>query len=319
VAGDAAFLGLGAVRNHRSLVGSAGWNFAAANESYIGNTPWMDVTTQNGVTVTKVASGVGDDGLPFVDYTVAGEALANGVIQLYLSSMSRTSFTAGQTWTVSILAQIIAGTVPTATGTGVRLEINGEATTGVFLQNISSVSYRPTTETVVAHTGTLTTAGIQQTRCGVALRTDAGVSVNYTIRIKALQFELGTARTNGRLRELSPAEVHSVIADGGMLPLGALGITGSLAATGWQRLPSGLIFQWGRTASTGSSVAITFPVAFPNTCFQGFATPHQSAAFAGTGVLGAYFQATSAAGATITNDQSGSVSATPVQWLAIGN
>ncbi|MFN3606729.1 MAG: gp53-like domain-containing protein [Cypionkella sp.] len=269
--------------------------------------------------MTKIASGVGDDGLPFVDYTAAGEASASGVIQLYLSSMSRAAFAAGQTWTVSILAQIIAGTVPTATGTGVRLEINGETTAGIFLQNISSVSHRPTTETVVSHTATLTAAGIQQTRCGVALRTDAGVSVNYTIRIKALQFELGTARTNGRLRELSPADVHSVIADGGVLPLGALGLTGALAAAGWQRLPSGLIFQWGRTASTGSSVAITFPIAFPNACFQGFATPFYNTSFAGTGVLGAYFQATSAAGATITNDQSGSVSATAVQWLAIGN
>lgn len=43
----------------------------------------------------------------------------------------------------------------------------------------------------------------------------------------------------------------------------------SLAASGYQKLPGGLIFQWGTTASIASSVSsgtITFPIAFPNDC-----------------------------------------------------
>ncbi|WNF52986.1 phage tail protein [Pseudomonas sp. SG20052] len=40
----------------------------------------------------------------------------------------------------------------------------------------------------------------------------------------------------------------------------------SLLSSGYQKLPSGLILQWGYSASTTTSVAATFPVAFPNRC-----------------------------------------------------
>lgn len=45
----------------------------------------------------------------------------------------------------------------------------------------------------------------------------------------------------------------------------------SLAGTGWQKLPSGLIIQWGNfsaSATIGNSVAVTFPITFPNGCRQ---------------------------------------------------
>lgn len=42
---------------------------------------------------------------------------------------------------------------------------------------------------------------------------------------------------------------------------------GSVASPGWQKLPSGLILQWGNNSfSTGGS-AITFPIAFPNSLY----------------------------------------------------
>jgi hypothetical protein len=41
--------------------------------------------------------------------------------------------------------------------------------------------------------------------------------------------------------------------------------TQSLAANGWQRLPSGFIIQWGTFVNTAT---VTFPIAFPNACFQ---------------------------------------------------
>ena len=40
----------------------------------------------------------------------------------------------------------------------------------------------------------------------------------------------------------------------------------SLAANGWQKLPSGLIIQWGATAF-GVNAPVTFPIAFPNQTF----------------------------------------------------
>lgn len=44
----------------------------------------------------------------------------------------------------------------------------------------------------------------------------------------------------------------------------------SLAASGYQKLPSGLIVQWGSNTFTSNGVnnqAVTFPIAFPNSCF----------------------------------------------------
>lgn len=40
----------------------------------------------------------------------------------------------------------------------------------------------------------------------------------------------------------------------------------SLAASGYQRLPSGLIIQWGQVAATPSSQTFSFPIAFPTVC-----------------------------------------------------
>jgi hypothetical protein len=44
----------------------------------------------------------------------------------------------------------------------------------------------------------------------------------------------------------------------------------SLAASGYQKLGSGLYIQWGVTGSipTSTNTAITFPIAFPNACLQ---------------------------------------------------
>ncbi|MFV0422052.1 gp53-like domain-containing protein [Oleidesulfovibrio sp.] len=42
------------------------------------------------------------------------------------------------------------------------------------------------------------------------------------------------------------------------------------AESGWQKLPSGLILQWGFSAQNalGSSVPVVFPITFPNQCFS---------------------------------------------------
>ena len=42
---------------------------------------------------------------------------------------------------------------------------------------------------------------------------------------------------------------------------------GSLGVSGYQRLPNGMILQWGRVTNTSSGTGtVTFPVAFPNAC-----------------------------------------------------
>lgn len=45
------------------------------------------------------------------------------------------------------------------------------------------------------------------------------------------------------------------------------GMTVSLAVGGYQKLPSGVIFQWGTVTATVAGAAVTFPITFPNACF----------------------------------------------------
>lgn len=64
------------------------------------------------------------------------------------------------------------------------------------------------------------------------------------------------------------------VVDGVSSLAGSTEFGSSLAANGYQKLPSGLIIQWGTTASTvaAGSVAVTFPIAFPNAAFAAIAT-----------------------------------------------
>jgi|GEM_PF-2954915 len=54
----------------------------------------------------------------------------------------------------------------------------------------------------------------------------------------------------------------------------ALDYQQSFGATGWQKLPSGLILQWGTLTplNSGSTMEIKLPIAFPNATMQAFAT-----------------------------------------------
>ncbi len=53
-----------------------------------------------------------------------------------------------------------------------------------------------------------------------------------------------------------------------------VGFSNSLTTNGWQKLPGGLILQWGAdtTVSTEGPVSISFPIAFPHACFTAVGT-----------------------------------------------
>lgn len=46
------------------------------------------------------------------------------------------------------------------------------------------------------------------------------------------------------------------------------GANQSLSANGYQKLPGGLIIQWGALNTTATNGTVTFPTAFPNACFS---------------------------------------------------
>jgi hypothetical protein len=86
---------------------------------------------------------------------------------------------------------------------------------------------------------------------------------------------------------------------------------GSLWAygNGYQKLPSGLIIQWGMFDSSGPYNVITLPVAFPNDCHSAFAT----ATF--NGDYTARIMSITATSITVNVDNSN----IDFYWLAIGN
>lgn len=96
----------------------------------------------------------------------------------------------------------------------------------------------------------------------------------------------------------------------------------SLLAAGWQKLPSGLIIQWGQVLSNSSGFAPwTYPIAFPNACFQVYATPFVAASannFTLTTIGNPGLTAVTTA-CYVNGVQSSTVGQVGVRYLAIGN
>jgi hypothetical protein len=101
------------------------------------------------------------------------------------------------------------------------------------------------------------------------------VATSYTGTIKAAGSDLMSVSGAGGLSTYSPAvgETFTFIASGGAW----FGYGGtckaafpvSINAAGYQKLPSGLIIQWGGTgASVVGGSTVTFPIAFPNGCLN---------------------------------------------------
>ena len=54
----------------------------------------------------------------------------------------------------------------------------------------------------------------------------------------------------------------------GNIRLGATDFYGNVSSTGWQRLPGGLIIQWGTDTKTGGDHGVMFPIPFLNAVFS---------------------------------------------------
>jgi hypothetical protein len=94
----------------------------------------------------------------------------------------------------------------------------------------------------------------------------------------------------------------------------------SLATSGYQKLPGGLIIQWGTTANiaANTSVAITLPIAFPNAGL----VPHVSGVNSGAlNTIDNEPQVVSLTATTLTiynHDTTTNNAANPATWFAIG-
>ena len=141
-------------------------------------------------------------------------------------------------------AQAIAARVSTGmvqAGSAILTAISGLASSGIIVRTAAG--------TVAART---LAAGT-----GITVINGGGVTGNPTIALTVASQEGAEAGTDNTAA-MTPLRVAQAI---------AIKSPCSLAAVGWQKLPSGLIMQWG--VVTGVSLAqvyqaVTFPVAFPS-------------------------------------------------------
>jgi hypothetical protein len=89
----------------------------------------------------------------------------------------------------------------------------------------------------------------------------------------------------------------------------------SLSANGYQKLPGGLIIQWGESGSVAndSSIAVTLPISFPSACVSVQITGNKVLATTGAGIQ--TVQSLSTTGFQINNGQD---TAMTFYWIAIG-
>ena len=169
-------------------------NFAIGSGDVGNATYWTTSSTVNGVTVTRIASGIDVDGLPYNDWTVSGTCTATSAINLYLRSQSRLPAIVGSVWTSSVIVKRIAGSAQPF-NCGVRAEAYGETAPSTTNEAYNGNLVDSTTETVSTVTATLVNAATNQAAATVSFRSEIGSTLNATYRIKAFQFEKGSVRT----------------------------------------------------------------------------------------------------------------------------
>ena len=108
---------------------------------------------------------------------------------------------------------------------------------------------------------------------------------------------------------------------GGSASLGATGqFPKALTANGYQKLPSGLILQWGNASTNGSgSASVTFPITFPGVVLSAFATATNSVAANAVANTGTITNSTMLLyGTNGASGSPGSAGVINLNWLAIG-
>jgi len=161
----------------------------------VGNTTyWYGSNASAGITYTKIGSGIDIDGLPYGDFTISGTASTTASPDLYVITNSRAPAALNQVYTCSVISQVIAGTPPPG-GSGTRLDVVGETAPSTIVETSFGSAGVTGTASTKSTTLTVANAATNQVRLRVTEAIASGVTVNYTVRIKALQFELGTART----------------------------------------------------------------------------------------------------------------------------
>ena len=97
---------------------------------------------------------------------------------------------------------------------------------------------------------------------------------------------------------------------------GSLSFGHNLSTNGYQRLPSGLIIQWGNTTATANgTVAITFPISFTSAVQFVQASWTADMGITGTDAISSYGRSVTGVTLRCASNEAGSQ---PLNWVAIG-
>lgn len=157
---------------------------------------WTSTNTVNGVTATRIATGIDTDGLPYADFTISGTCTATSAIALYANrSNSRFLTPTGTVCTASVIARRISGPAQPF-NCGVRAEAYGETSPGNTINEAYNGNLVDSaTDTMSTLSPTLVNAATNQMSGQVTFRSELGATVNATYRVKGFQFEKAAARS----------------------------------------------------------------------------------------------------------------------------
>ena len=144
---------------------------------------------------------------------------------------------------------------------------------------------------------------------------NSGGGVNFANPVVISNATQSTTDITGALKVAGGVGIVKNLNVGGTIAGG--GFANSLATNGYQKLPGGMIMQWGTVTASGDSTTVTFPIPFPTECFGVF--PAQYTADGGSNVN---VQADTYRGAgpktTFNLYAKGTERAQPIGWFAIG-
>ncbi len=177
-----------------SLLPANGVRNLANGSADVGNTTyWPATNLTNGITITKLGSGLDTDGLPYVDVRYQGTATSTFQAGVYAFSNSLITAALGQTFTASMIGRVIGGS---AANTSLIITVSEVTAADAYLTDTTSAQTVTTSDTLLTATRTLSNPSMGKTRTGIVVLFSNGATIDVSYRIKAVQFELGPTRTN---------------------------------------------------------------------------------------------------------------------------